>query len=170
MNTSIEYLYRDASNYKVFQSAVVKGAITEEQEDRILQSLNEETYFIPHLVGLPEKRFETWTNDDHEWFEFEGVELTEADATVDITIDELVTGFEMMMVDGEDRWESTLNDEKPRHSTLYFTAEKLQKAMQCLEDNGIEEDECRTVLQALGYILLDAELFPEDVAKGVLSK
>jgi hypothetical protein len=38
---------------------------------------------------------------------------------------------------------------------------KIKKAIQCLIDNGIEEDEAKIVLQALGYILLDKELFPE---------
>lgn len=37
---------------------------------------------------------------------------------------------------------------------------KLKKAEQCLIDNGIEPDEAETVLQALGYILLDKELYP----------
>ena len=37
---------------------------------------------------------------------------------------------------------------------------QLNKAMQVLKDNGIDEDECEIVLQALGYALLDTELFP----------
>lgn len=37
---------------------------------------------------------------------------------------------------------------------------KLKKAAQCLIDNGIEPDEAETVLQAIGYILLDKELYP----------
>lgn len=41
--------------------------------------------------------------------------------------------------------------------------EQINKAMSCLVDNGIETDEACTVLQALGYILLDVELFPEEV-------
>lgn len=36
------------------------------------------------------------------------------------------------------------------------------KAVKVLIDNGIEEDEAETVLQAVGYVLLDKELFPED--------
>lgn len=35
----------------------------------------------------------------------------------------------------------------------------IADAIQCLIDNGIDPDEAETVLQALGYILLDAELF-----------
>lgn len=43
-----------------------------------------------------------------------------------------------------------------------ITKEKIQRAEQCLIDNGIEEDEADTVLQAIGYILLDEELYPDD--------
>lgn len=43
--------------------------------------------------------------------------------------------------------------------------ERISKAEQCLIDNGIEPDESSTVLQALGYILLDEELYPEEKVK-----
>lgn len=39
---------------------------------------------------------------------------------------------------------------------------QINDALQCLVDNGIERDEAATVLQALGYILLNVELFPEE--------
>ena len=38
---------------------------------------------------------------------------------------------------------------------------KLKKAEQVLIDNGIDEDDVEIVLQALGYVLLDEELYPE---------
>ena len=38
---------------------------------------------------------------------------------------------------------------------------KIAAAKQCLIDNGIDADEAETVLQALGYILMDKELVPE---------
>ena len=38
---------------------------------------------------------------------------------------------------------------------------KLKKAEQILIDNGIEADEAQDVLQAIGYALLDTELYPE---------
>ena len=41
--------------------------------------------------------------------------------------------------------------------------EQINNAMQCLVENGIETDDACTILQALGYILLDTELFPEEV-------
>lgn len=43
--------------------------------------------------------------------------------------------------------------------------ERISKAEQCLIDNGIEPDEAPIVLQALGYILLDEEFYPEEEAK-----
>lgn len=43
-----------------------------------------------------------------------------------------------------------------------ITEEKIKKAEQCLIDNGVDADEADTVLQAIGYILLDKELYPED--------
>lgn len=41
----------------------------------------------------------------------------------------------------------------------------IGRAEQCLIDNGIEPDEAPVVLQALGYILLDEELYPEEESK-----
>ena len=43
-----------------------------------------------------------------------------------------------------------------------YIATNRYKAEQCLIDNGIEPDEAPVVLQALGYILLDEELYPEE--------
>ncbi len=38
----------------------------------------------------------------------------------------------------------------------------LKRAEQVLIDNGIEPDEAMIVLQAIGYTLLDAELYPDN--------
>lgn len=43
-----------------------------------------------------------------------------------------------------------------------ITKEEIERTIKVLVDNGIEEDEAETVLQAIGYTLLDAELFPEN--------
>lgn len=42
-----------------------------------------------------------------------------------------------------------------------ITKEAIEKTKQVLIDNGIGEDKAETVLQAIGYTLLDKELFPE---------
>ena len=49
----------------------------------------------------------------------------------------------------------------PEHDQKTFDNDKVSAAKQCLIDNGIEADEAESVLQALGYILMDKELFPE---------
>jgi hypothetical protein len=38
----------------------------------------------------------------------------------------------------------------------------IAAAEKVLVDNGIDEDEASTVLQAIGYVLMDTELYPED--------
>ena len=49
---------------------------------------------------------------------------------------------------------------------IVITCDTLKKniaaAEKVLVDNGIEEDEASTVLQAIGYALMDTELYPED--------
>lgn len=42
-----------------------------------------------------------------------------------------------------------------------ITEAQLTNAIQCLIDNGMDEDDAYVVLQTLGYILLDEELFPD---------
>lgn len=42
-----------------------------------------------------------------------------------------------------------------------ITDKQLDKALQCLVDNGIDKEDAYEVLKALGYILLDEELFPD---------
>ena len=44
--------------------------------------------------------------------------------------------------------------------SFYLDKEKIKNALICLHDNGIEADECSTVLQALCYILIDKEINP----------
>ena len=47
------------------------------------------------------------------------------------------------------------------NGTMKLTVSKIRAAEKCLIDNGIEPDEASTVLQAIGYILLDTELYPD---------
>ena len=42
----------------------------------------------------------------------------------------------------------------------HVNQENIKAAEKVLVDNGIEADEAATVLQALGYALLDVELYP----------
>ena len=105
-NTKINYIYRDASNYKTYNSVVVAGKMTEDQENQIIEALDDATWFIPAKVGLPANRFETWTEDDHYWFEWDGFESTKAPTTVSLTASELVEAF----VNCRDSWEEGIDE------------------------------------------------------------
>lgn len=96
MNTRINYLYRDANNYKVNNSVIIPGTFTHEQIMQIIESLDEGLYFQPNLVGLPEKRFKNYDPEvDHPWFELEesGFSETAEGATLCISPEELVRRF-----------------------------------------------------------------------------
>ena len=43
-----------------------------------------------------------------------------------------------------------------------ITPDQIKAAEGVLIDNGVDEDEADSVLQAIGYVLLDTELYPED--------
>ena len=95
MNTRISYLYRDASNYKVPNECIVRGLLTDEQTKAILDCLDRDN-FIPSQVGLPEKRFDRFDpEEDTCWFELyeSGFDPTDAEATVDLSVEELVSRF-----------------------------------------------------------------------------
>ena len=95
MNTKISYLYRDASNNKVPNECIVRGLLTEEQTKAILDCRAGDN-FIPSQVGLPEKRFDRFDpEEDTCWFELyeSSFDPTDAEATVDLSVDELVSHF-----------------------------------------------------------------------------
>ncbi len=105
MNTKINYLYRDASNYKIFQCAVLPGEMTDAQQKTLWDCCaTDENYFIPSEVGLHEERFDNWSPDDWEWFEFEGVELTDENADTELLPDELVKRFEHRKAEWASLW------------------------------------------------------------------
>lgn len=44
---------------------------------------------------------------------------------------------------------------------ICITQENIKRAEQVLMDNGHDLDDAQDILQALGYVLLDVELYPE---------
>lgn len=101
-NTKISYLYRDASNYKVWNEAVIPGRISYAQVRAILRNRIDE-FFVPSMVGLPEKTFVDLgydeNEDDHPFFEIDGYardifSYTNEAATVNISPTELAKRFE----------------------------------------------------------------------------
>ena len=110
MNTGISYLYRDASNYKEQNYAVVEGEITQDQIDTIMDCLSDRAddygYFIPFQVGLDEERPGAFDEeDDHVWFELyeDSFEIVDRPVTTwpQMTVEELVENFEA----ARDNWD-----------------------------------------------------------------
>lgn len=100
MNTKINYMYRDADNYKKHQGVVVIGELSEDQIKDIYASCDEYVdensdpiYFIPAQVGLPEERFKEITEADHCWFEMGEIALTDDKPTEMVTADEVFKNF-----------------------------------------------------------------------------
>ena len=98
MNTKISFLYTDADNYKFVHSVVVNGPATEAQIDAILETLDEEEFFIPDLVGFPCDYATGYTYNedaDHPFcrLEKDDFEETSEAPTVDMTMDDVVKSF-----------------------------------------------------------------------------
>ena len=99
-NARFEYLYRDASNYKVWGSLVFAGPITNDLARRLSRALESSEFFIAHQVRVPELflGLPSWPleQDDHCWHEFSRVESTTEPANdpVDRTIEEFILEVE----------------------------------------------------------------------------
>lgn len=80
MNTKINYLYRDGSNYKQYNEAVLEGEFTSE-DLKLIESVQDCELFIPEQVGLHLVRIDDEiTEDDHcyaELFPEDDIELTD---------------------------------------------------------------------------------------------
>ncbi len=79
-NLSFQYLYRDASNYKLHGEAVFTnqtGLSLKEIEKRIRACLQDGEFFIARQVHIEERFFDALDDqDDHPWHEFAQVALT----------------------------------------------------------------------------------------------
>lgn len=93
----IEYLYRDAGNYKQWNTAYTKGYLTEYEIRELIESLDFGEYFIPEMVGLPEVKFDSIDPElDHMWFELNKNDITyekPQDQRVAYTSKELLARF-----------------------------------------------------------------------------
>lgn len=99
-NTMIEYMYRDADNYKMRSSVVVEGTLTPEEIEVIFEVC--EFGFIPSDVGLPENKFEDVTEADHDFFELSDIYPTDKPVTEQITANEIYEKF----MDSKEKWEA----------------------------------------------------------------
>lgn len=82
-NVSFKYLYRDASNYKLYGEAVFSNHTfisIEEAEKQIRSYLRDGEFFIARQVNIEERFFDVLhdgiASNDHPWHEFNLVEMT----------------------------------------------------------------------------------------------
>jgi len=104
MNTRVEYLYRDGSNYKQWGAVVFQGGCDERLVRRLFVALDGGESFIAHQVRLPELFFtdRPLYADDHCWHELTHA-TTAAEAPDDLlnrTFDEFVSEVERASRDG----------------------------------------------------------------------
>jgi hypothetical protein len=79
LNTRIEYMYRDAGNYKFYGSCILRGEVAAED---VAPYLIDGEFFIPQHVGLRSLTPEVRNDDDHMLHEFLSFEETSGDANV----------------------------------------------------------------------------------------
>ena len=98
MNTEFHYTYRDASNYKAYNTVVLSGELTFEQ---LRPFLDDGENFIPYDVGLDELQEELPgfpKSDDHVWHELSGHDLTptNAEPNCHMSAESLLSNFEQV--------------------------------------------------------------------------
>ena len=92
VNTKITYFYHDSDGHLTRNEVVVAGFMTNEQKKTIQECLKDDIYFTPSQVGLPEDRG-AGNKAEYSWFEWELAERTARKPTLNMTIDELTSGF-----------------------------------------------------------------------------
>ena len=99
MNTALELIYRDAGNYKSYQTEIVSGVISPIEWQSIITTLDMGENFVAEQVGLtqPEASSVLDPELDHGFTSLMGVEddpqYTDDGPTVSLTARELVTRF-----------------------------------------------------------------------------
>lgn len=106
-NTIISFMYRDACNYKTYDTVAFDGPVTDEQVARFYAACEEDDWFVAEQVGLinPAREDGTFSSrfpdeeDDHGYVELVDVSPTRQRATGG-PISEFLTRFEAAAADG----------------------------------------------------------------------
>jgi hypothetical protein len=92
-NIKFNYLYRDSGNYKQFGNIVLSNLnniAVDLIEDIVRGNLIDEEFFDAHKWGVPLLLFDTKNEDDHEWHEFERIEMTDEPPFSGLAIEDLL--------------------------------------------------------------------------------
>ncbi|QQL49127.1 hypothetical protein [Mucilaginibacter ginkgonis] len=91
-NIKLNYLYRDAGNYKNYSSVVFgnKDQISVASVNQIVNKcLIDDEFFYANEWQVPDLHFAQWDNDlDHTFHEFESIELTDEQSNCNLDISE----------------------------------------------------------------------------------
>lgn len=90
MNTLIEYQYRDAQNYKKWNTVIVSEELC---LNDLQPHLFESEFFVPSEVGMKDLQDMPFTSNDHIWHEIMKIEHTENSPDCEIKADKLVSAF-----------------------------------------------------------------------------
>jgi hypothetical protein len=96
MNTTIAYMYRDASNYKRHAEVVLAGELSEGGRQMIQAGLREGAMFIPSQVGLEDLQRSFGGGlyeDDHVWHEVLSIQPTALAPTMACAAEEWAARF-----------------------------------------------------------------------------
>jgi len=93
-NIKLSYLYRDASNYKLFGQVIFRNPENlsiEEINRKIHVCLIDGEFFDAKKWGIPVLQFENYNKElDHPWHEIEKIEATTAEITDNRSIAEFL--------------------------------------------------------------------------------
>lgn len=109
-NTLLDYMYRDANNFKQFRSCVLSGRISRDGVLNILTNLFYYKLFIPSQVGLADLQGllgTPWTEDDLAMHELQSIKYTSEPATKDELQNPVAaaTVVDRWPTGGEDGWD-----------------------------------------------------------------
>ncbi len=94
MNIQFSYLYRDGANYKQYHSEVFSnknGLSLLAVENVIRASLIEDNWFYVDKWKLKDLHFHIWDNEiDHTWHEYDTIQETNDDVTMNDISDFLI--------------------------------------------------------------------------------
>lgn len=96
-NIKFNYLYRDVGNYKLFNDIIFTNKdlkSLQEIEFAIRNNLIEGEFFIPEKWNIPRLNFEEYSSElDHDYHEFESIEVTNEPPTENCDISRFLTAI-----------------------------------------------------------------------------
>lgn len=108
-----EYLYRDASNFKVWGSVLLQGHVTTEDALLIQQCCDAGEFFIAEQLGLPPLYAELWalsdgpTREDHAWHTFHSLRPARTEE-VTVPVFDMVENF-LARIQAVKQWDARLS-------------------------------------------------------------